>query len=294
MTLEQLRIFIAVAEREHLTQASMALNMTQSAVSSALSQLEFRSGVALFDRIGRGLSLNQAGRAFLTEARKVVAQAVEAESALSDLAGLRRGALAIAASQTVGNYWMPTRLAKFRRTYPGIALDVEISNTEQVVNGILSGRRDIGVVEGVAEDPRLSITPLEGDKVVLIMPPAHPLAQKKVLSPADWASLQFVVREPGSGTRETLKHLLATRSLTLNDDNLLLTLPSNEAVCAAVEAALGVAVLSDLAVERAVDAKRVVRHSLKATARQFHLIHLKERSNSPVILAFCDACLPIA
>src|SRR5258708_32867371 len=118
MTLEQLRVFIAVAEKQHVTQAARELNLTQSATSAAIAALEARYGVKLFDRIGRGIALTQTGRDFLIEARAVVARAKAAAQVLNDLAGLKRGSLALAASQTAANYWLPARLETFKQAHP--------------------------------------------------------------------------------------------------------------------------------------------------------------------------------
>src|SRR5260370_3320009 len=109
MTLEQLRIFIAVAERQHVTQAASELHLTQSATSAAIAALEARYGIKLFDRVGRGIVLTQTGRDFLNEARQVVARAKAAAQVLNDLAGLKRGPFTLAASQNVGNYCLPPR-----------------------------------------------------------------------------------------------------------------------------------------------------------------------------------------
>ena len=122
MTLEQLRIFVAVAEKQHVTQAASELNLTQSATSAAIAALEARYGIKLFDRIGRGIVLTQTGRDFLIEARAVLARAKAAAQVLNDLAGLKRGYLTIAASQTVANYWLPGRIQAFHTAHPGIDL----------------------------------------------------------------------------------------------------------------------------------------------------------------------------
>ncbi len=122
MTLEQLRIFVEVAARQHITQAAAHLNMTQSAVSAAITALESRHHVALFDRVGRSIVLNQTGRVFLKEAQAVLSSARAAEAALMDLSGLMHGELSIMASQTVAGYWLAPRLADYRNLYPGIAL----------------------------------------------------------------------------------------------------------------------------------------------------------------------------
>ncbi len=126
MTLEQLRIFVAVAERQHVTAAARALNLTQSAVSNALAALEERHGIHLFDRVGRGVVLNENGRLFLGEAQAVLARVRLAEAALADLGGLRRGRLAVFASQTIAGYWLPERLVRFHENHPAVELDVQV------------------------------------------------------------------------------------------------------------------------------------------------------------------------
>src|SRR5262245_60708760 len=124
MSLEQLRIFVAVAERQHMTRAAEALNLTQQAVSAAVVALENAYRTALFHRVGRRIELTEAGRLFLEEARSVLNRAAAAELALSELGGLKRGTLAVQASQTIANYWLPRRLVSFHRAYPEIALRV--------------------------------------------------------------------------------------------------------------------------------------------------------------------------
>src|ERR1700759_2079679 len=114
MTLEQLPIFVAVAEKQHVTQAALELNLTQSATSAAIAALEGRYGVKLFDRLGRGMMLTHTGRTFLPEARAVLARAHSAEQALRDIAGLKGGTLVVAASQTVANSWLPLRFQTFQ------------------------------------------------------------------------------------------------------------------------------------------------------------------------------------
>src|SRR5579875_794522 len=124
MTLEQLRIFVAVAEREHVTRAAEALHLTQSAVSAAIQALERRHDTRLFDRVGRNVVLTEAGRVFLAEARAVLARAEAAELALAELAGLKRGRLLVQASQTIAAYWLPQHLVRFRQSWPGVELRV--------------------------------------------------------------------------------------------------------------------------------------------------------------------------
>jgi DNA-binding transcriptional LysR family regulator len=131
MTLEQLRVFIAVAERQHMTRASAALNLAQSAVSATIALLEERHGAKLFHRVGQGIELTEADTLFLPEARAVLARAEAAELVLSELVGLKRGALAVQASQTIASYWLPRHLVAFRRAYPGIDIRLGVGNTQR-------------------------------------------------------------------------------------------------------------------------------------------------------------------
>src|SRR3954453_12542163 len=118
MTLDQLRIFIAVAERGHVTRGAEILGISQSAASAAIASLEQRYGTKLFDRVGRGIEMTETGRLFLREARAVLDRASMARAVLRDLAGLASGAVAIAASQTIATYWLPRRLAAFHTANP--------------------------------------------------------------------------------------------------------------------------------------------------------------------------------
>lgn len=276
MTLEQLRIFVAVAEREHLTRAAQSLYLTQSAVSAAIAALEAGFGVKLFDRIGRGIALTEAGRLFLPEARAVLARAHEAEALVRDVAGALRGSLRICASQTVGNFWLPPRLARFQAAFPGLVLHVEHLNTELAAAKVLSHEADIAVVEGAVDDPRLSATRLNGDRMLLVLPNGAPAPQ----TPEDWARLKFVVREPGSGTRALLADHLAGMGLRLEARNIALELPSNEAVRGAVEAGAGASLLSELVTQRAMRTGDVQGIDIGLSPRAFCALRLKERAGT--------------
>src|SRR5262249_44516546 len=149
MTLEQLRVFVAVAERQHVTRAAAALNLTQSAVSAAIAALEARHGVKLFHRVGRGIGLTEAGALFLVEARAVLTRATAAELVLAELGDLKRGTLAVQAIPTIASYWLPRHLVAFHRAHPGINLRLAIGNTAQVIAAVHEGDADMGFVEGI-------------------------------------------------------------------------------------------------------------------------------------------------
>jgi len=144
MTLEQLRIFVAVAEREHVTRAGEYLNLTQSAVSSAIAALEQEFSIKLFHRVGRGIIQTEAGKFFLTEARAILARAQSTKAAMGEFSGLVRGRLTIHASQTISSYFPPAYLVSFHATFPGIELAVSVGNAAQVVSAVANGDTELG------------------------------------------------------------------------------------------------------------------------------------------------------
>ncbi len=148
MTLEQLRIFVAVAGQQHVTQAARALNLAQSAASHAIAALKSRHRTKLFDRVGRRIELTEAGRAFLSEARAILAQVEHAELALNEFGRLERGTLSVQASQTIASYWLPRHLVTFRRAYPKIDIRLKAGNTAQVAAAVEAGAAELGFVEG--------------------------------------------------------------------------------------------------------------------------------------------------
>lgn len=286
MTLEQLRIFIAVAERQHVTRAAQALNLTQSAVSSAITTLEGRHGVALFDRVGRSIVLNRAGEVFLAEARKVLGQAEAAEAALADLSGLERGRLSIQASQTIASYWLPPRLARFHEAHPGIELEVAMGNTAQVARAVAEGEAELGLVEGEIDDPVLSRSVIDAEALSLVVAPDHPWAKAKPGPDLDLRTSRWVLREPGSGTRAAFEHELERRGLKLDDLTIAMVLPGNEAVRSAVEAGAGAGVMSRTVARLGVARGALVEIDLALPVRQFYLLRHKQRYRSKAGDAF--------
>jgi DNA-binding transcriptional LysR family regulator len=281
MTLEQLRIFIAVAERQHVTRAAVQLNLTQSTVSSAVTSLELRHGVALFDRVGRNIVLNQAGEAFLEEARNVVARVAAAEAVLDDLGGLAHGRLAIHASQTIANYWLPARLAAFHRACPGIALAVAIGNTALVARAVTEGTAELGLVEGeVTDHPALNRTTIGRDRLSLVVGRDHAWVNAPPSDIAQFIQTSWVLREPGSGTRSTFEAMLTDGGLEISRLDIAMVLPGNEAVRGAVEAGAGAGVISSHVAASGLAAGTLVEIPYAMPVRAFSLLRHKERYRS--------------
>ncbi|MGB9118392.1 LysR substrate-binding domain-containing protein [Bradyrhizobium sp.] len=282
MTLEQLRIFVAVAEKQHVTRAAGELNLTQSATSAAIAALEARYGVNLFDRIGRGVALTQTGRDFLIEARAVLACAKAAAQVLNDLAGLKRGSLTIAASQTIGNYWLPGRIHAFHTAHPGIDLHLTIANTEQVARAVLQGSADLGFVEGDVDDALLAARKIDGDSLIVVVGAQHPWVNRTKIAPKDLPTTAWVLRERGSGTRSMFEAALRQSGIKLSDLRIALELPSNEAVRSAVEAGDAATAISDLVVAQSIVAKTLHRVRFDLPRRSFYILRHKERHTSRI------------
>ncbi len=277
MTLDQLRVFVAVAERQHVTRAARALNLAQSAASAAIAALEERYGTRLFHRVGRGIEMTEAGRVFLLEAKAVLARAAAAELALEELGGLRRGTLSLQASQTIASYWLPRHLVAFRRRHPGIEIRLAVGNTEQVARAVHDGAAELGFVEGAVEDPLLASTHVASDRMVVVVPAGHPRADEVRFPPRGLAELDWILREPGSGTRSEFEAALAEFGLAPGDLRVVLELPSNESVRAAVEAGAGAATLSELVVTASLRTGVLARLDVELPERAFHVLNHRER-----------------
>ncbi len=290
MTLEQLRIFLAVAERQHVTAAAAALGLTQSAASAAIAALEAQYDVKLFDRVGRGIVLTEEGTQFVKEARAVLARAEDAENALYQFNSLKRGTLRVFGSQTVGTYWLPPKLLEFRRTHPGITIDTEIGNTEQVAAAVLDGAAQLGFVEGEVSDPHLVSRVVARDKLLLVVGAGHPWAErKKPVTAADFATTPWVLREKGSGTRAVFNAVLAEHGIAPETVDVALELPSNEAVCTTVSSGGAATILSTSVVLGGLEAGVLHAVPFDLPDRPFYVLSHKERHLSRSAAAFLSA-----
>ncbi len=275
MTLYQLRIFIAVAERQHVTRAAATLNRTQSAVSAAISSLEKRHAVKLFDRLGRRIALTAAGKTFLQEARDLVARSRATEQVLADLAELKIGSLSLAASQTIGNYWLPPRLHRFARSYPGVSIRLTIGNTQEVAALAAAGDIDLGFIEGEVRNAAIATRAVDEDQLVIVAAPNMKIPRKP---DASWlTAAPWVAREAGSGTREAFEAALRKLGVRVAERRIALELPSNESVRAAVEAGAGLGIMSRLVVDISIRSGTLVALPLQLAKRRFYSVKHKQR-----------------
>lgn len=277
MTFDQLCVFVAVAERGHVTRAAESLEMSQSAASVAIAALEQSYQIKLFDRVGRGIELTEAGRIFLREARAVLDRAAMARAVLQDLAGSPSGPIALAASQTIATYWLPRRIAAFHTAHPRVRLTVVIRNTHEVESAVAAGEVSIGLVEGPTQHPALLRTRLDQDQMVLVVAAGYGPLPVKSSGDIDLGALNWVIREPGSGTRRGLEDLAAREGLSLDALNIFLVLPSNEAVREAVEAGAGATIISRHVVAAAIASGKLTEIPMELPQREYALVRHRDR-----------------
>jgi DNA-binding transcriptional LysR family regulator len=280
VTLEQLRVFVAVAERQHVTRAAAVLNLAQSAVSAAIAALEARHGAKLFDRVGRGVELTDAGALFLVEARAILARVEAAGLVLSELGNLKRGTLAVHASQTIASYWLPRHLVAFRHKYPGIDIRLTISNTAQGAAALYEGAVDLAFIEGMIEDPMLTTEQVARDQLVIVVGTEYAWSATDRLEPDQLIETDWVLREPGSGTRSTFEAALEGFGVSPGALRVALELPSNEAVRAAVEAWLGATAISASVAAPSLEAGLLRRVHFDLPERDFQVVRHVARRRS--------------
>jgi DNA-binding transcriptional LysR family regulator len=234
-------------------------------------------GAKLLDRVGRGVQLTEAGALLLVEARAVLARAEAATLALSQLGNLKRGTLAVQASHTIANYWLPRHLVAFRHKYPGIDIRLTIGNTAQCAAAVLEGAADIAFIEGMIEDPMLTKEQVARDQTVIVVGTEHAWSTIDRLEPERLIETDWVLREPGSGTRSTFEAALQGFGVSPGALRLVLELPSNEALRAAVEAGLGATVISASVAAPSLEAGLLHRVRFNLPERNFQVVQYVAR-----------------
>lgn len=260
-----------------MTRAAEALHLSQSAASAAIAGLEARYRIKLFDRVGRGIQLTETGRIFLREARAVLDRADMARAALLDLAGSHAGSVSVAASLTIATYWLPRRLAAFHEQNTKVRLDVVIRNSHDVVTAVVEGEVNIGLVEGPSGHPALVRQAIDQDHFVLVTAPGHSSLAVDGSGRLDLKAGTWVIREAGSGTRRGIEDLASREGLSLDELNIALVLPSNEAVREAIEAGIGATVISRHVVASAIAAGKLIEFPIGLPRREYALLRHRDR-----------------
>ncbi|MET3130670.1 DNA-binding transcriptional LysR family regulator [Oxalobacteraceae bacterium GrIS 1.11] len=289
LTLRQLQIFLAVADTGSTTAAAGAVSLSQSASSAALNELEAALGAQLFDRVGKRLILNDNGRLLLPQARQMrdAAASIERQFATTDPAAPVM--LNIGASTTIGIYLLPAILARFAALHASSTPHVMIANTSEVAAAVAEFRVDLGLIEGPCHAAGLKVEPWISDELIVVSAPSHALAAQRMVGPAALREAGWLLREPGSGTREAVQQALLPQ---LHYVRAAGEFSNAEAIKHAAAAGLGIACLSRVVVADLIAGGQLVElHTTLAPLRRyFYLIHQEQKILSPRLAGFLQLC----
>ncbi len=246
----RLQVFHTVSKLLSFTKAAEKLHMTQPAVTFQVRQLEEYFNTRLFDRTHNRISLTEAGECVYRYAEQIFTLYNEMECEVSAMTGDISGVLAIGASTTIAEYMLPSLLGDFKKKYPDVNIHLKVSNSDGIVQMVENNTIDLGVVESSVANKNLVVEPCRNDQLVVIMPPAHPLSSHKVVKLVELLDTPFICREEGSGTREVIAEYLGRQKSCSNNLRISMELGSPEAVKSAVEAGMGISVVSLATVQK--------------------------------------------
>ena len=250
MSDRRLQVFHAVARLLSFTKAAEVLHMTQPAVTFQIRQLEEQFDTRLFDRAHNKVSLTEAGHATFEFAEMIFEKYSEMENSIREITGNISGSLTLGASTTISEYMLPALLGKFNAKNPEVLLKLRVSNTEGIVSMVENNVIDLGVVEGPVTNKNLLVEKCRTDDLVVVVPPEHELANKESVTVKEMLNYPFVCREEGSGTREVIIEHLKAQGLGKHALKACLELGSPEAVKGAIEAGMGVSILSSVSISK--------------------------------------------
>ncbi|MGR6544774.1 selenium metabolism-associated LysR family transcriptional regulator [Paenibacillus tundrae] len=277
MNFHQLHIFYTVAEKGSFSAAAQALHMTQPAVTMQIQSLEDYFGTKLLHRSTKKIELSEAGMTLLPHAKRSVELVRHTDEAMSAFTQKLQGRLQLGASLTIGEYVLPRMLGPFARQYPDISIVMKVMNTSQIMDEILKHQLNFGLIEAPIHHPDMIVEPVMRDELKLIVPAGHALAQRGEVELEEVMSYPFVLREKGSGTRQVMEDQLQKRKIDPQDMNVVMELGSTGAVKSAVEAGVGITMLSPSSVQHEIALGLVHIVDIRGLEfkRQFYAIHLK-------------------
>ncbi|MCG6896437.1 MAG: LysR family transcriptional regulator [Thiocapsa sp.] len=274
----RLQVFHAVARLLSFTKAAEVLHMTQPAVTFQVRQLEEYFNTRLFDRTHNRISLTDAGKTVFQSADRIFELYAEMENAVREITGEISGALAIGASTTIAEYMLPTLLGDFKERYPDVTVHLKVSNSEGIVSMVENNTIDLGVVEAPVGNKNLVVEHCKRDQLYAIVPPGHPLAGENRVTFERLLEYPFICREEGSGTREVINDYLHLQQDGHSVLKVAMELGSPEAVKGAVEAGMGVSVVSGATIQKELKLGTLVALNLDPPLdRPFSFVHQKQK-----------------
>ncbi len=286
-SIRQLEVFLAIAMHGNITKAATELSMSQSAASDSLKELEHRLDVQLFERVGKRLKINPRGRSLQEQAQDLIQRANALEK--NFLGETVADELHVGATLTIGNYMAVPIIAAFRAKYDKARVSLKVSNTERIADMVASFKLDVGLIEGEINREELEFLPIQKDELVVFCSPTHPLAKNKTLDDQDLINAEWIVREPGSGTRQTFERAMHGIFPQLN---FVLELQNMESTKKAVQAGLGIACLSRITIREELINKQLVELAVpdRDFSRQFYAVLHKNKYRSTTIEEWLHFC----
>ncbi|HOP18376.1 MAG: LysR family transcriptional regulator [Chromatiaceae bacterium] len=293
----RLQVFHTVARLLSFTKAAETLHMTQPAVTFQVRQLEEYFNTRLFDRTHNRISLTEAGARVFQYSDKIFELYGEMENAVREMTGEISGSLTIGASTTIAEYMLPALLGDFRAKYPDVSIHLKVSNTDGIVSMVENNTIDLGVVEAPVSNKNLVVDECRRDNLVAIVPPGHPKADRKRITLDELLEYPFICREEGSGTREVIAEYMNTSPDCNACMNVAMELGSPEAVKGAVEAGMGISVVSNATIQKELRLGTLVAIELDPPLeRPFSFVHQKQKFRVRVMeellefaRAYCEA-----
>lgn len=274
----RLQVFHTVARLLSFTKAAETLHMTQPAVTFQVRQLEEYFNTRLFDRTHNRISLTEAGDRVYQYADRIFELYSEMENAVREMTGEISGSLTIGASTTIAEYMLPALLGDFRNQYPEVSIHLKVSNTDGIVSMVENNTIDLGVVEAPVSNKNLVVDKCRNDRLVAIVPPNHKLSSRNMISMEELLEYPFICREEGSGTREVISEYICKTDECRQTMQIAMELGSPEAVKGAVEAGMGISVVSNATIQKELRLGTLVALQIDPPLeRPFSFVHQKQK-----------------
>lgn len=287
--LNQLKIFYFTAKHKSFTRAAEALCLTQPGVSKHIKDLEDQYEVKLFDRIGREIELTQAGEILFKSVEKIFNLVDQVKEEIDDLKELKTGELKVGSSVTIGIYLLPGILKKFKKLYPGSRIVLDINLNQQVIRQVLENAADIGLLGAPANDDRLVMAPFYSDELVIIAS-GNKWMKKENVNVEELINETFIIAGKGSGTRSIVENRLNEAGISLKNT---IEFGNTEAIKKAVEAGLGISIISKLAIKREIQLGivRSIPISGIDLKRKFYIVYRKDKYINAMAKSFLEFIL---
>lgn len=284
LTLRQLQVFEAVARHLSHSRAAEELHLSQPAISMQIKQLEQSVGLPLFEQTGKKIHLTGAGREMLHYSRSISQQLQEMAAVFDEMKGLERGHLDISVVSTA-NYFMPQLLAKFCQQHPKVQISLHVANRDAVLQQLAENRADLAIMGQPPEGAEMLAQSFMKNPLVVIAPPRHRLCELKRVKIKLLEQESFLVREQGSGTRDAMERFFAGHNIRIRTG---MEMGTNEAIKQAVQAGMGLGVLSLHSAELELETGRLAVLNVEyfPVVRHWYIVHRKTKRLSSAAQAF--------